>query len=331
MKVAIVGSGRIGPRLACLVTAGEAPAGTEVVGWAPSGAAQTVPAWVGTLALPIANDPFALLAGADGIVVDLAADPHWHQREGLSEAACEGGKALLVDAPLADFAQVHDRIRVAASRSGSRILSVRPIRQRLAMRTGLGIALSDLGEVLAVYGSLHLPVRDPGPDPAPSFEQSLADLLDPVAALLRSPLVRLYAAGQAGVAVHAVGRTEGGVVVTLDVNRFLPPSCGSDGEALLEITGQDGFVRIAPDAADVTVAGPAGVRRIPWREDPLGDAVRAWLSGAADPVSDLDADRHAITALRMVKRSRALGKAVGPDGNPVASVAGAGSPSPAGP
>lgn len=325
MTVGVIGSGRIGPRLAAMLAAGALPAGTGIAAWAPSGADHAPPPWVEALGVPVVEDPLSLIGRADGIVVDLAADPHWHRREVLSEAAAEAGKAILVDAPLADFVQVYDRIRAAQVRGQGRLLSVRPLRRRLAVQTALGIAAADLGEILAVYGSLHLPTDGAESAPPPSFEQSVFDLLDVVMSLLGSPLARLYAAGQtalqgrggSGEAVHVLARTEGGTVVSLDVNRALPASLGSRGEAIFEVTGQTGFVRIAPDAADVTVATQGGIHRIPWREDAVSDAIGDWLHGAADTASDPDTDRLAITALRMVKRARALAKVVGPDGNPV--------------
>lgn len=336
MKIGVLGAGRVGPRLAALALSGELPANVTIVGWAPASASQSPPDWTAPSGSVVFPDAPSLMSQVEGIVVDLASDPHWHQREVWTEAAAEAGKAVLLDAPLADFVQVYDRIQATRHRGDCRLYSVRPLRRTLAVTSGLkAIRDGSLGEILAIYASLHLPVPVPSgvadaPSNAlePSFEQSIADLLDPAVSALSSSLTHLHAAGNRSTAggrthmeaVHVIARTESGAVMTLDVAKAIPASLGSGGEAVLEITGRDGFLRLTPNAADLTLVGVSGTSRVAWREDPVTDAILAWVGGEVDNPVDAEVDRGVITALRMVKRSRATGKVVGPDGNPLSVV-----------
>ncbi len=334
MRIGVFGLGRLGPRLASLMHTGEVAGDVTLAGWAPSNPAESLPSWARTLGLVQPMGAASLLREAEAVVVDLSRDGRWHSREVLTETALDAGKAVLVDAPLADLLDTYDRIERARERSGARLLSVRPLRRTRSVRSGLEAVLGrELGEILAVYASLHLPASRAGggPDradnvgsvapvaepPEASLGQYIADLLDPALSFAGSSLSRLYALARDGEAdgsfetVHVVARTAREVVVTLDVARSLPTSLGTRREALFEVTGEHGFLRVAPDAADVRVVGNFGEVHLPWRDDPLGDAIQAWLLGEEDTPLERAADREVIAALRMMKRSRAIGQAVG--------------------
>jgi len=317
VRIGVIGDGRIGARLETVLDRLETPP-TELVGWAPARPGAQPPAWAARRGVPARETWQELVADVEGVVLDLAADGHWHQREVVSEAVLEAGKALLVDAPLADFPAVYERIRGAGRRGGGRVKSVRAVRASAGVRDGLAtVADGGVGEVLAVYASLHLPVGEA----EASFGQHVADLLqvalDAAGAVVPA---RLYAAGtpagEAFEAVHAIARMPAGAIVTLEVARCLPQALGLASECTVEVTGSAGLVRLAPEQSAVTVVGTVASRPI-WREDTVAAALEDWLSGGADSEAEASADLALMAAMRMVKRSRAKGVVVGPDAEPV--------------
>jgi predicted dehydrogenase len=315
-RIGVVGAGRLGETLAGILAAGGA-VDQAIEAWSPVKEGTAPPAWVEAAAVPVVPSWQAMLPTVDALVVDLAPALHWHEREVLSEAAFDAGKALLVDAPLADFPEVYDRIQGARRRSSGRLWSVRPLARAMAVRTALDeVAAGGIGEVLAVHASLHLPVGGQGA----SFEQATNDVLDAALQLLGAPLDRMFAEGERSgggriEVLQAVGRTSGGAILSLEAGQVLPASLGEGRDLLFEVTGREGLVRVQPDRAAVTVAG-AALRRIGWREDTIAEACLAWLHGADESPAEAVADRRLIAAMRMIKRARAKGEAVGPDAAP---------------
>ncbi len=312
-RVGVIGVGRLGPTLAALLASGRV-AGASLVAWSPVKEGGEPPAWLAGSGVDVVADWHDLMAAVDGVVVDLAPALHWHEREVLSEAAFEAGRALLVDAPLADFPLVYDRIQTVRRHRGARLWSVRPLRRGLALRGAVEeVEAGALGEVLAVHASLHLPVGGRGA----SFEQETNDIVDAALALAPAALSRVFAEGERGAGgametLDAVARLEGDAILSLEVGQVLPASLGEESDVVLEVTGREGFVRVEPGRAAVTVAGK-GVARVPWREDTIAEAVAAWLGGSDEGEAEAAADRRLIAALRMIKRSRAKGEAVGPE------------------
>lgn len=308
MRVGVIGSGRLGGVLAERVAAGDGE-GWQIVAWSPVKQGAPPAPWAATAGVPLVGTWQELVARVDGVVVDLCAALHWHEREVLAEAAFEAGRSLFVDAPLADFPQVYDRIQAARRRTGARLWSARPLRRTLAVAGAVQeVAGGSVGEILAVHASLHLPIGGDGA----SFEQATCDLLDAALTLAGGGLERVFAEGERGPdgaieAVQAVGRTAGGAVVSLEVAQVLPASLGEGRDLTIEVTGRDGLVRVEPDRSAALVAA-AAVSRLAWREAVLAQACAAFLGGADEGAADAAADRRVIGAMRMMKRSRARGQ-----------------------
>jgi hypothetical protein len=317
MRVGAIGSGRIGPALAGLLAEGGGE-GAELAAWAPAGR-EEMPAWAARAGAEPTADWRTLIEGVDGVVVDLAQDLHWHQREVLAEATFTAGRALMVDAPLADFPQVYDRIQAVRRMTGARLWSVRPLRRTLAAEAALAeIASGALGGLIAMSASLHLAAATADA----SFEQALCDLLDAALALAGARVERVFAEGERSPdgsieALTAVASASGGAALTLEVAKILPPSLGEGREVVIEATGREGLVRVEPERAALTIAA-AGVRRVAWREQTIAEACAAWLRGADETSADAEDDRRVIAAFRMIKRSRARGEAETPEGAGVA-------------
>ncbi len=315
MRIGVVGAGRLGARLAAAVAAGAADV-AAIVAWSPVKAGTPPPDWVLGASVPVAASWQDMLEGVDAVALDLAPALHWHEREVVSEAVFEAARHLLVDAPLADLPQVYDRIQAARRRTGARLWSVRALRRGLAVAAALDeVRAGGVGDVLAVYASLHLPAGGAGA----SFEQETSDLLDAALAFVPGPLERVFAEGERSgdgriEALQAVGRFASGAVLTLEAATVLPKALGEGRDLVIEVTGSEGLVRVEPDRAALTVAASASsLRRVPWREDPIAEACAAWLAGADEGSEEAVADRSLVVAMRMIKRSRAKGEAVGPD------------------
>ncbi|MCL6597100.1 MAG: hypothetical protein K6V73_12995 [Firmicutes bacterium] len=308
----VVGEGRLGPAL--MAAGGE---GAELL-WAPAQAvadrreAQRLrPAWAAAAGARGTADWREALEEADAVAVDLAGERDWRTREAVAEAALARGRAVLVDAPASDRPQGYARLLEVRAKGGGRLWSVRPVRRSLAAQAGeRALGAGAAGRVLALYGALRLPAGGAGA----SLEQSWADLVDAALALAgpQAALVRLGAwevRDEGGFeAVQAVGRLTGGEVATLEVAHCLTAGSGEEREALFEVTGEEGIVRVRPDAARVEVAG-ARRRRVSWREDPIAAAWEAFLSGADEGQAEAEADRRVIAALAMLRRARATGDA----------------------
>lgn len=308
MRVGVIGDGRLGGVLAERV--GADGDGAEIVAWSPVKEGAPRAAWAVAAGVPAVESWQDLVARVDAVVVDLGAALHWHEREVLAEAVFEAGRSLFVDAPLADFPQVYDRIQAARRRTGARLWSARPLRRTLAVTGAVDeLAAAGVGEILAVHASLHLPVGGGG---GGSFEQATCDLLDAALALAGGGLARVFAEGERGPdgaleALQAVGRTAGGAVVSLEVAQVLPPSLGEGRDLTIEVTGRDGLLRVEPDRSAALVA-TAAVSRLAWREAVLAQACAAWLGGADEGPAEAAADQRVIGAMRMIKRSRARGQ-----------------------
>jgi predicted dehydrogenase len=310
--VLVVGEGRLGRAL--MAAGGE---GVKLV-WAPAqavadgGEAERLrPAWAVEAGVPAAADWRRALEEAEAVAVDLAGEPDWRRREEVAEAALARGRAVWVDAPASDRPEGYARLLEARAKGGGRLWSVRPVRRSLAAQAGeRALAAGAAGRVLALYGALRLPTGGAGA----SLEQSWADLMDAALSLAgpQAALVRLGAwevRDEGGFeAVQAVGRLTGGEVATLEVAHCLTAGSGEEREALFEVTGEEGIVRVRPDGAHVEVTG-ARPRRVPWREDPIAAAWQAFLAGADEGEAEAEADRRVIAALGMLRRARARGDA----------------------
>jgi predicted dehydrogenase len=328
MNLLVVGDGRLGATLAAVAD------GAVAFAWAPveagsdaAAAGACRPAWAVAAGAAVAPDWREALGGVDAVAVDLAVDRHWHMREVVAETALATGKAVLVDAPVADHLAVYDRILEARTRGGGRLWSVRPLRRTLAVEAGArAIRSGAVGRPLALYAALRLPVGGGGA----SFEQAWTDLLD-AALMLAGPgssaperLGAFAVGGEGGFdAVQAVGRLADGVVLTLEVAHCLTAAAGEGREALFEVTGEEGLVRLRPDASAVRIAGDRS-RRVAWREDPLAAACEAFLAGADDGDEEAVGDRRVIAALRMLKRARATGEIVAVGGGGAVADSGSG-------
>lgn len=310
MNIGVIGNGHLGPALAGVLASGFAPT-ARVVGWAPVREGNAVPSWVTDSGAPQVADWHELLARVDSVVVDMTHLPNWHDREVVSEAAAEAGRHILVDAPMADMTAVYDRILAARRRGGGRLWAPRPLRSAMAVETAVArVGEGGIGTVFALFGSLHLPVGEHDA----SFGQHTVDLLDAALGLCGGVPERVFALGSEAPieSTHILAHFPDGAIATLEVARCLPESLGQGRDAVFEVTGSERFLRLAPDAIDITVAG-ASQRRAAWRENALVQACEAWLCGADEGERRAEADRALITAMRMTKRSRAKGEVMGID------------------